>query len=261
MARASLDFSYEEVVVLCRRLGFDVPVEEPGHPLDDVDTEVLDLLLGVAERGLLARRLIGAADEVHPAIADALSVVSAPDVIVDLVRHDHPSAAFTYASDPAMTVEHQRRPGGIHRLTVADTSELLELLRERTGLPAPTSATQFDVVGELTGLAWSHSTKHDAAAAIEVLHQAAIADETAQRIVAALRDGRASGSLTVLHRPTETTFEGGDISWLHLEDDLVAVVPGPEPTARPVDLAICTIRGLLAEIWSYLPGANELPEV
>ena len=52
-----------------------------GNPV--VLTPALDR---VAERGLLARRLIGAADEVHPAIADALSVVSAPDVIVDLAR-------------------------------------------------------------------------------------------------------------------------------------------------------------------------------
>jgi EspG family len=265
-----IEMTTEEIVVLCEAGGLGLPISLGDEPLGHLPESRVFLAKANATRSLVARRAleVDEAGENRPieAIRTILEVSSTPG-IVGLVTletvEDEDLDVRTLAVMPELGVELRKVGTNLHRLTpfapedlVARIIRLLDL--RPAGPVTPLSFTaSFDAL-ETCGEAVEEGGAEGIAAGIAALTANGVPAETAQVFVDALTIRRGSAQIAVFHKPTDTTMEGGTLSFIdggmagYWQTDA-----GEEGSGRIATVSTVDASSLARQMLEFLPDAFE----
>jgi hypothetical protein len=266
-----INFSVEELLALCAVLGVGSLPTLGIDPLGDIDARLHAILLEAATRSLAARGVVDWTDDapvVIGSVAALVRLVAAPALLVTVLRDGMTSEARSYAADPDLSVEHAALAGIIHRLTPFSTSDLLVRMLRFAGLAdrpvnaaAPLTVSRGVLLDSLQRAADGMTDE-----ATKLLEDAGASPSSARAFITAVDASVASVSVGVLHRPAETSVEGGELSWIDGvahglwtvpillsagADDAAAILDSDAPaTVAPVPAS-----SIAETLLSYLPSS------
>lgn len=251
-----IDLSAAEIAALSSALGVDLATTTLTS-----SSNADDLVVG---RKSLIRRKLATDDSKGMSMADpvrAIVDVLVSPALIGRIERSTVAAAETavrsYFAVPELTIEVQPIAAGLHRFTPIETQNLLLRILDFASLFdwAPRSTEPFEVSERL----------------IELLRKAEQDDPAVATMMAGSSAPRASldqlsrasaGGVTVsaalLHRPEETLFEGGELTWLDGgEAGLWTLEPIETPSADPlIRVSPTTALKIAKELFSYLPGSD-----
>lgn len=267
-SRVSIDFTSEELAVLTRVLGINLFwLRTDTFPIPTAGSE-RDVVLGLAHRALVARRVLSVGDEpaVLPAVARMLGIMAAPLLVVEIARRERNHTTHSYfAAIPEATIGQEPVGDGIHRFTPFPTSELLAQAVHAARLEErpPVAGKPFRVAASALRAALAAGEEGDGEAVASGLGRAGAASEDARLFSQALSSRLRVVSVTVVHRPATAVVAGGEIAWIDGNDAGLWGVPtagnlGPDPDGEdpPCSVFPTTAAALGASILSFLPGAG-----
>jgi hypothetical protein len=266
----SIDFSTEELVALTDLLGVGLPPGLAEDPPDPATPETTAATI----RSLLARHALelvdGEAWPIDP-VAQLIRSVTAAGLVA---RAEHESAvgssARYFTATPEVTVERVLVTEGVHRLTICSSADFLLRVLAFCGLedrPVPEVDDIELSAGDLLDCR-THARAGATSEALSIL-AAASADDVSARAFAAAAGARSRSRVVILHRPKESTFEGGELAWIDggehglwlLPDADAELASQPEGSedAEPIRSQSVSVQATSAafiaeELYSYLPS-------
>jgi hypothetical protein len=270
----SIDFSTEELLALVQISGSG-PLPGLDLPTLQDDSRLANDALDAATRSLIARhavRVVGPDLEVVNAVSELIAAVTAPGILGKAEREADENRETRYFSATAeVTVERRMLTEGVHRLTVFSSSELLVRMLEFCRLSERTlpEAKPFDLSAGDLERCQVHARAGASEDALGVLRAAAVNDSSAQAFVRALAGCLASSRVAIVHRPSKTVVEGGELSWIDAGDQglwlmptidarLEAATPDTDALTQHVTIEPTTAPALAAECYSYLPASASM---
>jgi hypothetical protein len=264
----SIDFSVEELLLLAEILGQPAIPGLDERALLGLTPEARSAASEAALHSLVARRVVTQTDGTSDIAAPVVSLLEAASQPALLGRTEHEVDGLMelrfYLSQPDVSIEQTPLVGAVHRLAPFATEELLTRALDRCALEERPRADAEPFTVTLDQL----RTTNDAAEAgdLDLARRAIGGTASAAAFVSALTTRVSSSRVTLLHRPTETVIEGGELTWLDGgpgglwltptvdtdpdEDDLDTVLD------FEVEIAPTTATAIAAELFSYLPGGD-----
>jgi hypothetical protein len=259
----SIDFTTEEVLTACDVAGLPRPVGLVDA-MSDVPEEVQAYLRTSARESLTVRGVLAGSDGEQPVIAEAvatlLEVAGAPGLLcIVAVEQEGIVETRFFAASPDLGVEHLALATTLHRFVIFPTRDLLaRVLRFVDLRPADApDALSFVVPVSVLERVGEAAEAYEDERAGQLLAEAGASPTDAVTFIEALRAKRSTINVTILHKPTEQTVEGGALTWLDAGMNGLWISEPADDDAtveiKPVDAK--TISG---ELLSYLPGAFAL---
>jgi hypothetical protein len=264
-----IELTTEELVVLCEAGGIGLPVSLGDEPLGHLTESRTSMAKVNAQRSLIARRALhedeNATLKPIEAIATILEVSATPG-IVGLVTREEVDAedldVRTYAVMPELGVELRKVGTNLHRLTpfapedlVARIVRLLDLRPSGSALPHTFTATfgALETCGELV----ENEGAEGALAGVQTLVTDGVPTETAQAFVDALTVRRGSAQIAVFHKPTDTTMEGGTLSFIDAGMAGYWQTESVEASLAPKSARVTSVdaQSLAKQVIDFLPDA------
>jgi hypothetical protein len=264
-----IELTTEELVVLCEAGGIGLPVSFGDEPLGHLTESRTSMAKVNAQRSLIARRAMEADENgtLKPieAIATILEVSATPGIVGLVTREEVDGEDLdvrTYAVMPELGVELRKVGTNLHRLTpfapedfVARIVRLLDLRPSGNALPHSFTASfgALEACGELV----ENEGTEGVLAGVQTLVTDGVPSETAQAFVDALTVRRGSAQIAVFHKPTDTTMEGGTLSFIdagmagYWQTESVEASLAPK-TARVVSV---DAQSLAKQVVDFLPDA------
>ncbi len=228
MARSDvfIELTTEEIVVLCEAADLGLPISLADEPLGHLADSRVALAKSNAHRSLVARRALQAEDDgvVRPieAIRTMLEVASSPGIIglvtIELIDEEDIDVR-TLAVLPELGVEARKVGSNLHRFTpfapedlVARVIRLLDL--RPTSVPTDVSFNATFGALERCGAIVEEAGNNSLDDAISALTTDGVPSESAAIFVEALSVRRGSTQIALFHKPTDTTMEGGSLSFI-----------------------------------------------
>jgi hypothetical protein len=228
MARSDvfIELTTEEIVVLCEAAELGLPISLADEPLGHLADSRVALAKSNAQRSLVARRAMQAEDDgvVRPieAIRTILEVASSPGIIglvtIELIDEEDIDVR-TLAVLPELGVEARKVGSNLHRFTpfapedlVARVIRLLDL--RPTSVPTDVSFNATFGALERCGAIVEEAGSDSLDDAISALTADGVPQEFAAIFVEALSVRRGSTQIALFHKPTDTTMEGGSLSFI-----------------------------------------------
>lgn len=263
-----IEMTAEELVVLCEAGGIGLPVSFDDAPLGHLTESRVALAKNNAERSLVARRALVIQDDgsTKPieAIATILEVAASPGIVglVTIERmEDDDLDVRTLAVLPDLGVEIRKVGSNLHRLTpfapedlVARIVRLLDLrsldIAEQVSFSA--SFTALETCGDAVESGGSEGTS----AGVAALRADGVDSRAAELFVDALTVRRGSTQIAIFHKPTDTTMQGGTLSFIdagfggYWQTEPLETDNGKRATVTAVDAST-----LAKQLMEFLPEA------
>lgn len=262
----SIDFSTEELVLLSELTSMPMPAGVGVESLELLPTEYRAYARSSAQAALTARRVIESGvdgPEVPEPIQQLLEVLGRPGMLgVANVQTGEIVETRFYCADPDLGVEHEEIGPSVHRLSPFPTREFLSRILTFVDLrpadvndapPFDATLAQLETVDQLV-------SSFEVDAAIQLLVDSGATQPAAAGFVAAIQTRRASVTITLLYKSTDTHTEGGVISWIDgglngywLTDQADEDAVGAD---APITVSPASAEALVSQLASYLPTAD-----
>jgi hypothetical protein len=256
-----VDLTSEEVLVVTELLDVEPP---PGVGAESLAELAIggepSRLRDAALRSLRTRGIVTGGDrpEVAPPVQAVIGPFASPGVMV--------AAAFEqrglletrfYAAQPEIAIEHRGLSVSLHRFTPFATRDLLSRVMRYVDLRPSIGddPVVFTVQEDRLDTVAERLDGQDTLGAVEELMKDGVAQTVAERFVDGLRAKRTSSSITILHRPTEDSVEGGSLSWIDAGLAGLWVTDVDAQSDDRVEIRLADARSVAAELLSYLPEA------
>lgn len=202
-------FSFEEVLFLQHVLELPVlPGLDEDNPYASFTSEQMELVLGIAERGLRARGFLEVNNDgsqatlFSPVLALFTSCAAASAILLIMTEYDsEPVHIRYYHIGEHLSVERSFPQPGLHRFTAGPAfSDLSEQLRVYLMLSEQAAAGMPDIMLTQAALADARSTAiRDKNAALERLREDGLSHEQASLLAEALADLLCTVTFTVVY--------------------------------------------------------------
>jgi EspG family len=258
MAETSIEFTYDELAIVTRQLGCDMPV---GVAADDIELppSVVERLEASARAALGARRILTGtdADSVNSAVKSLLDLAASPKLVVSIEIDESDVVETTFLlCDEDLGVEVAPVAGSVYRFTPYITRDLVRRVLKVSDLrPATPVLTECL---RLTVEQIEHAAliaDNDVFAGSDYLSSVGVPKASAGLFADALAQRRRSVSVTALHRPEDSRVEGGTMSWIDCGIAGNWLSEAVEGDPDQLDVRSVSIDELVAMLVSYLPDA------
>jgi|GEM_PF-5225965 len=260
-----IDFTSEEVLVLCELLSLDPP---PGVGVEGLADLALggneDALRTAATASLTARGVL-ADGKVADAVQEVMRTASNPGVMASVSAEvDNMIETRFIAAMPEIAVEHQGLSISLHRFIPIATRDLLPRILQFVDLRPyePEQEISFTVSEETLDQVSDALDGHDHEAGHQFLMADGVDEATARTFVIALTMRHSTASVTILHRPEDDQVVGGALTWLDagLSGLWVSEVGNEDPAQGDegdgtIEVRLTSAKSVAAELLGYLPEA------
>jgi len=265
-----IDFTSEEVLVLCELLTLDPPPGLGVEGLADLALAGNEEVIRTAAMSSLGSRGIVTDGTVVEAVQEVLRTASSPGVMTSVSAEiDGIVETRFLAAMPEISVEHQGLSISLHRFIPFATRDLLPRILSFVDLRPyePESEISFQIPDETLEQVSDALDNHDHEAAERTLVAAGVDEATARTFVIALTMRHSSSSVTILHRPDDDQIVGGSLSWIDAgvsglwvtelasSDNPSAAVNDSLDDEDLLEIRLTSAKGVAAELLGYLPEA------
>lgn len=254
----TIDFSEEELGHLFAACGVR-PLQ--GLEAEDLTPEIRDAVRASVERSLRARHMLAEADDGTwrpvPSLAQVIVMLARPAAAAKAsLRRDGREQIRRYGMVGPVGVEQQALAGGVHRLTLFETEELLERVLAFLGRPAGPrpDAPAFRLTGRDLQQALRLAASGDTPAVHYVLRSAKVQRRAAAAFSSVLTPEVAVATFEVTYLASDGVFRGGELTWIDHPEHGVWSVPALVDGSVAVDVMSTSSDALVEELRSYLPG-------
>lgn len=265
-----IDFTSEEVLVLCELLALEPP---PGLGADSLSDLALgdneEILRAAAMKSMSARGVV-TDGVVVDAVQEVMRTACNPGVMASAsIEVDNIVETRFLAAMPEISVEHQGLSISLHRFIPFATRDLLTRVLRFVDLRPyePEQDISFTMLDETLDQVSEALDSHDHEAAHEILMAEGVDEAAARSFVIALTMRHSSASITILHRPEDEQVVGGSLTWidagvsglwvteLQVDDDDGETEVVDDADQVKLEVGLTSAKDVATELLSYLPEA------
>lgn len=261
MAEVGIEFTTEEILVLTELTGLQPPSGLGIDTFDDMPDAYRDYARESANRTLAARGVLADGVANH-AVVSVLEAAASPALLaICSVEREGVVETTFHTVTPELGVTHTCPAPSVHRFSPFTPRELMVRLLRTADLRPSDAADVSEFTVEVDAL---ESSVESVAAgrledAVSALVATGVPEPVSQAFCRAVLDLRGSASVTVLHKPTEESVEGGSLAWLDTGFSGLWVTE-PEQgveNSEPVRVTVAPFSGerLAGELLGFLPEA------